>query len=74
GIEPGKGVTVIACDNDPALAGLNPQIATIDVRPDRIGKQAVEQLMSRIEKPELYARANILIEPTLVDASTLAVG
>ena len=74
GIEPGKGVTVIACADAPALAGLTPQIATIDVRPDRIGKQAVEQLMSRIEKPELYARANILIEPTLVDASTLAVG
>lgn len=71
GIEPGKGVTVIACDNDPTLAGLSPQIATIDVRPDRVGKQAVEQLMNRIEKPELYARATILIEPTLVDASSL---
>lgn len=72
GIEPGKGVTVIACDNDPTLAGLSPQIATIDVRPDRVGKQAVDQLMSRIEKPEIYARATILIEPTLVDASSLA--
>eukprot|EP00752_Nemacystus_decipiens_P015226 g13559.t1 len=35
-IEPGKDVTIIACDNDPTLAGLIPQIATIDVRPDRI--------------------------------------
>lgn len=67
GVEPGKGVTVIVCDNDPVLAGLNPQIATIDVRPDRIGREAVEQLMRRVEKPELYARANILIEPTLVE-------
>lgn len=66
-IEPGKDVTVIACDNDPALRGLSPQIPTIDVRPDRIGEMAVQQLMSRIEKPDLYARSNILIEPTLVD-------
>lgn len=72
GIEPGRDVMVIACDNDPALAGLNPQIATIDVRPDRIGQLAVEQLMARIEKPELHARANILVEPTLVDSVSSA--
>ncbi|MBB6428393.1 LacI family DNA-binding transcriptional regulator [Algisphaera agarilytica] len=66
-IEPGRDVTVVACDNDPMLAGLSPQIATIDIRPDRIGTLAVEQLMQRIDKPEIYARANILVEPTLVD-------
>lgn len=71
GIEPGKDVTIIACDNDPALAGLTPHIATVDVRPDRIGELAVEQLMCRIEKPDLYARSNILVEPTLVDADVL---
>lgn len=71
GVEPGKDVTIVACDNDPALAGLTPQIATVDVRPDRIGELAVEQLMRRIEKPDLYARSNILVEPTLVDADAL---
>lgn len=66
GIEPGRDVAIIACDNDPALAGLNPQIATIDVRPELIGRQAVEQLMLRIEKPGLFTRSKILIEPTLI--------
>ena len=67
GIEPGRGVTVIACDNDPILAGLTPQIATVDVRPDRIGRLAVDQLISRIAKPEIHARNHILVEPSLVE-------
>ena len=66
GMEPGRGVTVIACDNDPALAGLDPQIATIDVRPDRVGRRAVEQLMASIEKRDVHGRSTICIEPTLV--------
>lgn len=66
GIEPGKGVTLIACDYDPTLAGLNPPIATIDVRPDRIGSQAVEQLIRHLEKPMPHARATLLVEPSLI--------
>ena len=67
GIEPGRDITVIACDTDPLLAGLTPRIATIDIRPERIGALAVDQLMQRIDKPELYARANVLVSPTLVE-------
>ena len=67
GIEPGRDVTIIACDNDPALAGLNPQIATVDVRPDRIGRAAVDQLLRRIEKPDLFSKASVLTEPTLIE-------
>jgi LacI family transcriptional regulator len=65
-IEPGNQVTVVACDNDPTLAGLNPMIATVDVRPDRIGQLAVEQLLLRMEKPSPYARTVVLVEPSLV--------
>lgn len=67
GIEPRRDVAVIACDTDPALAGLSPQIPTLDVRPDRLGQQAVEQLLRRIDKPDPFTRVNILIEPTLID-------
>ncbi len=67
GIEPGRGVTVIACDNDPVLAGLDPAIATIDVRPDRVGQYAVQQLMTRMARPEFFAHSTIHIEPTLVE-------
>ena len=67
GLEPGRDLTVIACDNDPALAGLTPPIATIDVRPDLVGRSAVDQLMRRIETPEAFSRASVLIEPTLLE-------
>lgn len=67
GIEPGRDVTIIACDNDPALAGLNPQVATIDVRPDLVGRQAVEQLLLRIEKPDLFTSSKIFVEPTVIE-------
>ncbi|MEQ9454696.1 MAG: LacI family DNA-binding transcriptional regulator [Phycisphaeraceae bacterium] len=66
GIEPGNQITVVACDNDPTLAGLNPMIATVDVRPDRIGQLAVEQLLLRMDKPSPYARTVVLVEPSLV--------
>lgn len=69
GIEPGRNITVVACDTSPMLAGLTPRIATIDIRPDRIGSLAVQQLMQRIEKPEIHARAQILVEPTLIDVA-----
>ncbi len=66
GIEPGRSVTVIACDNDPTLAGLDPAIATIDVRPDCIGRLAVEQLCRRLSTNEFTARTCTLVEPSLV--------
>ena len=67
GVEPGTGVTLIACDNDPVLGGLSPQIATLDVRPDHIGRCAVEQLMTRMQKAEPFARTDILVQPLLVE-------
>ncbi|QDU70740.1 LacI family DNA-binding transcriptional regulator [Mucisphaera calidilacus] len=66
GIEPGGQVTVVACDNDPTLAGLNPRLATVDVRPDRIGQLAVEQLLLRMDKASPHARTQVLVEPSLV--------
>ncbi|MEM6334632.1 MAG: LacI family DNA-binding transcriptional regulator [Planctomycetota bacterium] len=74
GVEPGRDITVVACDTSPLLAGLTPRIATIDIRPERIGSLAVEQLMQRIDKPELHARAQILVEPLLVEPSLVEVG
>ena len=67
GLEPGRDVTIVACDNDPTLPGLNPQIATIDVRPDLVGRSAVDQLMRRIDHPEPFSRSLVLIEPALLE-------
>ena len=71
GVEPGTGVTLIACDNDPVLGGLSPQIATLDVQPNHIGRCAVDQLMQRMQKPEPFARADILVQPLLVEPTAL---
>ena len=73
GIEPGRDVTVLACDNDPTLAGLNPPIATIDVRPDRLGQQAVEQILRRVKKSDSFARADVYVQPTLIDIADSSV-
>lgn len=70
-IEPGKQVTVVACDNDPTLAGLNPKLATVDIRPDRIGELAVDQLLLRMDKPQTFARTHVHVEPCLVTPESL---
>lgn len=66
GLEPGRDITVISCDNNIILAGLNPRPATIDVRPDVIGTRAVDQLIWRMENPFAPVRSVCLVEPRLV--------
>ncbi len=69
GIEPGPDVTLIACDHDPALAALAPPIATLDVRPARIGQAAVELLVHRLQQPPSAAprnRTTLFIRPELL--------
>jgi len=67
GIEPGRDVTVISCNNESVLAGLDPKPATIDLRPELIGKQAVEQLTRRIQKPTDPVSVVSVVEPRLVE-------
>lgn len=66
GIEPGRDVDVISCNNEPVLAGLDPRPATIDLRPDVIGRQAVEHLIQRVRKPHDPVTVVSVVEPKLV--------
>ncbi len=66
GVEPGRDVTVISCNNEPVLSGLDPRPATIDLRPEVIGKQAVEQLSIRIQKPHDPVSVVSVVDPRLV--------
>lgn len=66
GVEPGRDVDVISCNNEPVLSGLDPRPATIDLRPDVIGRQAVEQLAQRIRKPNDPVSVVSAVEPRLV--------
>jgi LacI family transcriptional regulator len=66
GIEPGRDIEVASCDNEPILDALDPRPATIDVRPELIGKHAVEQLIWRMKHSNEKTRATVTIEPEIV--------
>ncbi len=66
GIEPGRDMTIVSCDNNNILAGLSPRPATIDIRPDVIGDRAVDQLIWRMENPSVPVRSICLVEPRLI--------
>ncbi|MEM1330133.1 MAG: LacI family DNA-binding transcriptional regulator [Planctomycetota bacterium] len=69
GIEPGRDVEIVSCDNEPILDALDPRPATIDVQAESIGECSVQQLVYRMQHPQRKARALITIEPVLIDAS-----
>jgi len=66
GVEPGRDVAIVSCNNEPVLSGLDPKPATIDLRPELIGRQAVEQLTIRIKKPHDPVSVVSVVEPKLV--------
>ncbi len=69
GVEPGKDLEIVSCNNDrSALIGLDPRPATIDLRPDVIGQRAVTQLLARLRDPFAPVRADLLVEPALIPA------
>jgi len=74
GIEPGRDVEIISCDNEPILEALDPRPTTIDVRPDLIGRHAVEQLALKISDPQRVTRSIVTVKPRLVLGSAAASG
>ena len=66
GIEPGRDIDVISCDNEPIIEALDPRPATIDVRPELIGQRAVEQLVWRMRHVTEPTRATVTVEPRIV--------
>jgi len=66
GLEPGRDITIVSCDNNSILSGLNPKPTTIDVRPEVIGARAVDQLIWRMENPFTPVRSVCYAEPRLV--------
>jgi len=49
---PGRDLIVVSCDNqDPLLSLLDPRPASVDLRPQIIGRLAVSRLLHRLEHP-----------------------
>ncbi|WP_428940547.1 LacI family DNA-binding transcriptional regulator [Fontivita pretiosa] len=70
GIRIGAGQTeIVSCNNEkPYLVGLSPRPTVIDIRVESIGRRGVEQLMWRIEHPDVPERIIATIEPFIVKA------
>ena len=73
GLEPGRDVEIVSCNNEPVLSGLDPRPATIDLRPEVIGRQAVDQLSIRIQKPNDPVSVVSTVQPRLVVGDTTSV-
>lgn len=74
GIQPGRDIDVISCDNIPALDALDPRPTTIDVRPQEVGRRAVEQLLWRINNRDAPMNVTALIEPLVVPGDACEAG
>lgn len=73
GVEVGPdGVEIVSCNNErPYLIGLHPTPAEIDIRAESVGRRGVEQLIWRLEHPQVVERIVTTIEPLLVPADAI---
>ncbi|VGO15338.1 Ribose operon repressor [Pontiella desulfatans] len=69
GVEPGKDVDLIGCNNDKQyMDQMHPRPATVDIKLDLVGERAVEQLLWRMSHPGDIAQAQLLIKPEVLPA------
>lgn len=67
GLEVGKGIDVVSCNNEQQhLVGLPNPPATIDIRAESIGARGVEQLIWRLCNRDRVERVRLMVEPKLV--------
>ncbi|MFV0416858.1 MAG: LacI family DNA-binding transcriptional regulator [Chthoniobacterales bacterium] len=67
GLRPGHDVEIVSCNNEKAyLAGLYPRPATIDIGSEDVGRRGVEQLLSRLERPNSPMGEIIHVPPRLI--------
>ncbi|MEM9364578.1 MAG: LacI family DNA-binding transcriptional regulator [Planctomycetota bacterium] len=72
GIKIGTDLSLISCNNElPLLAGLYPEVTTVDIGAEQIGRQAVEQLIWRLTHPDSPS-VNVSVQPRLVEGMSVA--
>jgi LacI family transcriptional regulator len=65
GLVPGRDVTVVSCDNQESLLSvLSPRPASVELRPEELGRLALARLMYRLEHPD-DPPLQILVSPGL---------
>ncbi len=69
GVEPGRDLDVISCNNEQAyLLPLKPQPATIDIGAVTMGRRSVEQLVWRMDHLDHARTVQTVVKPVLVEA------
>jgi DNA-binding LacI/PurR family transcriptional regulator len=65
---PAPGLEIVSCNNEqPHFVGLQVTPATIDIRPESIGRLGVEQLLWRMRHPDVPERVRVMVEPVLIE-------
>ncbi|WP_182868105.1 LacI family DNA-binding transcriptional regulator [Stieleria mannarensis] len=71
GLQIGKDISLISCNNElPLLTGLYPEVTTIDICAEQIGRQAVEQLIWRLDHPD-SPMVSVSAQPRLVEGMSV---
>ena len=65
GIQPGRDLQIISCNNEEGLALLAPRPATIDVGSVELGRWAIQRLVNRVARPA-EPPVQFLVAPKLV--------
>lgn len=69
----GADVSVVSCNNELSLlSDLQPALTTIDVHAEFVGARTVDQLLWRMQHREASLSVEVLVEPTLVERSSVA--
>lgn len=69
----GKDLSLISCNYEPALlSGLHPDLTTMDIHADVIGRRAVEQLARLLGRPQSEATVEVTVDPNLVEGASVA--
>lgn len=74
GLKVGVDLSILSFNHEkPLVMGLNPSLTTLDIRAEAIGRRAVQQLFWRIRNAAENIPTKILVEPSLVEGSSVAV-
>jgi LacI family transcriptional regulator len=67
GIEPGRDIELIGCNNDGLrMEQMHPRPATIDLKLDQVGRLAVKKLLWKMSHPDDGEIPGILVSPELI--------
>ena len=72
GLQVGRDISVVSCNNEKSLLmSLHPSLTSVDVHAETIGSRAVDQLLWRLQHPDEPQSFQLLVEPTLVERASV---